>query len=202
METPDPKSRYATDTSGHQMAVLLDTGLYRHLRFADPTTRTSWFEIITTPGLLTINGDMGTFTFSRAKDMFQFFRGTNGAINDYYWTEKLLASDQPAKSYSAKAFTTAILGDATGQLDDAEVDGDQRTAALAELQEDVLAYASDEHEARQALDSFSHDLLDFTEAWEHDFNEYSFRYLWNLYAIVDGISQYDVAKAQRAGIAA
>lgn len=202
MEANDPKARYAADTASHRMTVLLDNGAYRHLRFADPSTRTSWFEIITTPGLLTINGDMGTLTFARLEDMFTFFRRADGGINDYYWTEKLVASDAPAKAYSARAFTQAILEDATGQLDDAEVDGDRRTAALAELQEDVLSCADDEHEARRALDSFTHELLDFTDAWEHDFTEYGFRYLWNLHAVVDAISRYDAAGARRAGLAA
>lgn len=192
METHnDPKTRFATDTAGHLMTVLLDHGLYRHLRFASPASSISWFEIITTPGLLTINGDMGTFTFSREADMFQFFHHSDGGINDYYWTEKLLASDQPAKSFSASVFTETIRQDAEGQLDDAEVEGDQRTAALAELQDEVLASASEgEHEALRALDSFASDLLDFTDAWEHDFTEYSFRYLWNLHAIVHGIAEY------------
>lgn len=192
METRiDPKTRFAADTAGHQMAVLLDRGLYRHLRFADPASRISWFEIITVPGLLTINGDMGTFTFAREQDMFGFFRRPDGGINDYYWTEKLLAGDQPAKAYSAKVFTEKILQDAESQLDDAEADSDQRTAALAELQEDVLSVADDgEHEASRALAGFSHDLLDFTDAWEHDFTEYGFRYLWNLHAIVHAIAEY------------
>ncbi|HEX9229896.1 MAG TPA: hypothetical protein VF885_25135 [Arthrobacter sp.] len=192
METrTDPKTRFAADTTSHQLTVLLDQGLYRHLRFADPASRTSWFEIITVPGLLTINGDMGTFTFSREADMFGFFRRADGGINDYYWTEKLLAGDQPAKAYSAKVFAATIRQDAEGQLDDAEADGGQRAAALAELEEAVLSVASEgEHEAYRALAGFSHDLLDFTDAWEHDFTEYSFRYLWSLHAIVHGIAEY------------
>ena len=192
METRnDPKTRFAADTAAHQMTVLLDQGLYRHLRFADPSTNFSWFEIITVPGLLTINGDMGTFTFSREEDMFGFFCRADGGINDYYWTEKLLAGDQPAKAYSAKVFAATIRQDAEGQLDDAEADSEQRTAALAELEAEVLSVASDgEHEALRALDGFSHDLLDFTDAWDHDFTEYSFRYLWSLHAIVHAIAAY------------
>lgn len=191
----DPKTRFAADTADHQMTIQLDEGLYRHLRFRRPGSSEFWFEIITSPNLLTINGDMGTLTFSRLEDMFQFFRRTDRGINDYYWLEKLLASDKPAKTYSAKLFTQRILEDATGQLDDAEVDGVQRTAALAELKESVLAWADDEHEATAALDRFTHDLLDFTDAWEHDFTEYSLHFLWNLHAIVDGIARYDAVQA-------
>lgn len=196
----DPKTRFSTDTAGHQMTVLLDQGLYRHLRFSRPGSSECWFEIVTSPNLLTINGDMGTFTFTRLEDMFQFFRRPDGQINDHYWYEKLLASDQPAKGYSAKRFTQRILEDATEQLDDAEADAQQRAEALSELQEGILAWAEDEREAADALDRFSHDLLNFEDAWEqHNFTEYSFHFLWNLHAIVDGITSYD---AQSAGAAA
>lgn len=198
----DPKSRFAADTTGHQMTVLLDQGTYRHLRFARPGTSESWFEIVTSPRLLTINGDMGTFTFTRLEDMFQFFRRPDGSINDYYWHEKLLASDKPAKTYSASLFTKRILEDATGQLDDAEVEGEQRAAALAELKESVLDLSADEQEATAALNSFSHDLLDFTDAWEHDFTEYSLHFIWNLHAIVDGIRRYDIHQAAQEPAAA
>lgn len=98
METSiDPKTRFADDTSAHRMTVLLDQGLYRHLRFAAPANSFSWFEIITVPGLLTINGDMGTFTFARERDMLPLFRRADGSINDYYWTEKLHAATSPPR---------------------------------------------------------------------------------------------------------
>ncbi|WP_050767215.1 hypothetical protein [Pseudarthrobacter chlorophenolicus] len=204
METRvDPKASFSADTAGHQMTVLLDQGTYRHLRFRRPTSSESWFEIVTSPGLLTINGDMGTFTFSRLDDMFQFFRRADGGINDYYWHEKLLASDSPAKPYSPDAFTRRVLEDAVGQLDDAEVEGEQRSEALAELQDSVLEWAEDEHEATSALAGFSHDLFDFADALgEHDFTDYSFHFLWNLHAIVHGISQYDAARASEEPVAA
>jgi hypothetical protein len=196
METHnDPKTRFADDTAAHRMTVLLDQGLYRHLRFADPAGSFSWFEIITVPGLLTINGDMGTFTFAREKDMFPLFRRADGGINAHYWAEKIIASSDPAKAYAAKVFTETILQDAESQLDDAEVEADQRTSALAELQEEVLSVADEgEHEASRALSDFSHELLDFTDAWEHDFTEYGLRYLWNLHAIVHGITEYTAQK--------
>ena len=185
------------------MTVLLDQGLYRHVRFADPASRTSWFEIIAVPGLLTINGDMGTFTFSRDEDMFPFFRRTDGGINAHYWAEKIIASSDPAKACSAKVFTESIRQDAEDQLDDADVDGEQRTAALAELQDDVLSVADEgEHEAFRALSDFSHGLLDVTDAWDQDFTEYSFRYLWNLHAIVHGINEYDGQAAALKGVLA
>jgi hypothetical protein len=81
--------RFARDTKDHQMQVLRDDGLYRHLRFRRPRTQTSayWFDLITWPGRLTVDGDCGTFTFARLTDMFEFFRG--GRINPGYWAEKI-----------------------------------------------------------------------------------------------------------------
>ena len=36
--------------------------------------------------------------------------------------------------------------------------------------------------------------LEFYDFWETDLEEYTFRYLWCLYAIVWGITQYDKQK--------
>ncbi|HSN35008.1 MAG TPA: hypothetical protein VLT34_01530 [Arthrobacter sp.] len=86
METRnDPQTRFAADTAGHEMTVLLDQGLYRHLRFARTGTSECWSEHITSPKLLTINRDMGTFTYSRPEDMFHFFRRSAGGFNADYW---------------------------------------------------------------------------------------------------------------------
>ena len=98
MSTPDPiAERFARETAKHRMTVLHDDGLYRHLRFTemhlcnDAEWRTTngfyWFDLITWPGSLTINGDCGTYTFSRITDMFEFFRGYG--INPQYWAEKV-----------------------------------------------------------------------------------------------------------------
>jgi hypothetical protein len=198
METRnDPKTRFASDTAGHQMTVLLDQGLYRHLRFARPDSSICWFELITTPNLLTINGDMGTFMFSRLEDMFRFFQRADGDINPSYWGEKIHASSDPVSIYSAKVFTDTIRDAAIDQLDD--VDESLHGEALAALEEEVLSYApAGEQEARNALDRFGHELLEFSDTWEYDFTDYSFRYLWNLYAIVHGIARYRALSGQAA----
>lgn len=39
---PDDQKRFAGDTDEHQMTVLHDDGLYRHLRFKAPTTGMYW----------------------------------------------------------------------------------------------------------------------------------------------------------------
>lgn len=202
METlNNAKTRFATDTAEHQMTVLLDQGLYRHVRFARPGSSIGWFELITTPNLLTINGDMGTFMFSRLEDMFRFFQRADGSISPDYWGEKIHASSDPASVYSAKVFTDTIRDAAIDQLDD--FDEERHGEALAALEEEVLSYAAaGEEEARSALDRFGHDLIEFSDTWEYNFTDYSFRYLWNLYAIVYGIAQYQAWSSQAAERAA
>ncbi|MDJ0346694.1 hypothetical protein QMK19_34520 [Streptomyces sp. H10-C2] len=68
------QERFAADVDGAKMAVLMDNGLYRHLRFDFP--RASWqqCEIVTWPGTLVIHGGTGHWAFSRQDDMFSLFR--------------------------------------------------------------------------------------------------------------------------------
>jgi hypothetical protein len=111
--------RFAGDTAGHQMIVKHDDGLYRHLRFMHhhlcndavmrPGPSHYWFDLVTWPGTLTINGDCGTFVFSRVTDMFEFFRSKYG-INPQYWAEKLQAPDpRGAKKYSEDVFRQHVV---------------------------------------------------------------------------------------------
>lgn len=200
METRlDPKARFVEDTANHQMTILLDQGLYRHLRFKAPGTSFEWFEIVTVPGLLTINGDMGTFSFSRLDDMFQFFKRADGGINAHYWTQKCTAYSDSVREYSPRLFRQVITEAATEQLDDVEEALGRE--ALSALQGDVLRHAeAGEEEARAALDGFDNDVLEFSDSWEYDFRDYNFRYLWCLHAIVHGIGQY-TARAQQPELA-
>lgn len=69
--------RFLQDVADHKMTVVMDNGVYRHLRFANSDSKLAfnqWFDIVTWPGFLAYSGDMGCFVFSRLKDMFEFFR--------------------------------------------------------------------------------------------------------------------------------
>jgi hypothetical protein len=72
----------------HQMTVLHEQDLYRHIRFAKPGTGLCHFDLVTWPGYLTISGDLEAYTFRRLTDMFEFFAGDR-QINPVYWSEKL-----------------------------------------------------------------------------------------------------------------
>jgi hypothetical protein len=101
--------RFQQETAGHQMTILHEDGLYRHVRFAPPTSSFCWFDLVTWPGTLAIKGGMGTFVFSRDTDMFAFFRATRpGSINADYWAEKLPGGRDSAREYSEDALRVEL----------------------------------------------------------------------------------------------
>lgn len=69
------ESRFLADVKDHKISIVRDDGVYRHVRFAKPETVCMHFDLITWPGYLAYVGDMGAFTFTRLRDMFEFFRG-------------------------------------------------------------------------------------------------------------------------------
>ena len=184
----------------HRMTVLLDNGVYRHLRFANPRSSNMSFEVVTWPNYLAYAGDMGSYVFSRLEDMFQFFRtpenyrsskGDVLAINPCYWGEKLQAHDHVDgyKKYSADLFRARIQD----WLDDRELVSPE---LLEAVKDEVLCYADEgEDAARRAVHDFEHGDFQFHDFWEVDLKEHTGRYLWCCYALTWGIAQYDAHKA-------
>ena len=83
------KERFDKDIENHKIEVLHDDGLYRHLRFSQGSFLYH-FDLVTWPGWLAITGDMGSFTFTRMHDMFEFFRlGSRSMPDFHYWAEKV-----------------------------------------------------------------------------------------------------------------
>lgn len=197
--------RFRTDTADHVMEVALDQGLYRHLRFRKPGTGFNWFELITTPGQLTIRGDMGTYVFAREEDMFGFFELSRG-INAHYWAEKVQAQDinSPVQEFSRDRFVEAVLEDfwnSRENLDDAPGVWQE---IREQLLDDVYGPAGDETLAYTAAMDFRHGGFEFYEVAEWRMKEYSFHFLYSLHAIVDGIRRYRAHQAalQPAAVAA
>lgn len=150
---PEIAARFASDTASHEMTVLHDDGLYRHLRFRSPRRSEFWFDLITWPGCLTIRGDYGdAYTFTRELDMFPFFRGRRATeINPHYWAQKLDGHRQSATEYSEASFRQVV-----GELFVDAVRGGYAPRGLgkavrAEILDQEL---HDETEARKLLDSF------------------------------------------------
>lgn len=98
----DMAERFQRETARHEMTILHDDGLYRHLRARKPGSGLYWFDIVTWPGSLAIRGDINSaYVFSRMTDMFEFFQGSrDGRINPDYWAEKLPEGRRSAQAYS------------------------------------------------------------------------------------------------------
>lgn len=202
--------RFVSDTERHDLTVVLDNGLYRHLRLRKPGTFIYGFDIVTWPGHLAISGDMGCAVFSRLDDMFEFFRGKpNGElrINTGYWEEKCVA-----RGGENREFRIELLREHVKECFDSHVYDHQDDSAnapdwaadlwieLEELLSEVDGSPSVESAIR-ALDEFTptddrYEEFRFHDSWELDcaLTGYTFRYTWRLYAIVDAIRRYDSLK--------
>lgn len=155
--------RFRAETAEHRMTVLHDDGLYRHLRFQQmhfcndaewrPTSGFYWFDLVTWPGSLTINGDCGAYTFSRDTDMFEFFRSRYG-INPQYWAEKVQGETR-VTSFSDDKFRQQVKDDVAV----AEGDYPGLSATIEERFYGVLTAEWDttqEDGARHALNEFQY----------------------------------------------
>lgn len=95
-ETVCSSNDFADDVYNHKMQVINDDGVNRHLEFKDPNYGFRWFGLVTWPGHICFYGDMGTYTFRRLTDMFDFFRQPNKPENFSwsYMAEKLTSVDR------------------------------------------------------------------------------------------------------------
>lgn len=207
--------RVVASTKKHQMAVLRDDGVYRHIRFKEPGTSIWWFDLVTWPGNLVVTGDIGAFHFARLTDMFEFFRNPPGYINAGYWAEKLRGPVDPTV-YQPEIAKRKVFeefwerrGDYPGQAADI-----WRALRHEVLDEETLC---SEESVHRALSGFRYRvsvpieperdfvpqrvprrdslLFRFSDTWEWDFRDYDWHFLVSLHAIVWGINQYDKAKS-------
>lgn len=177
------KERFDSDVSEHAMTVLRANGVDRHLRFKKPTTTCYWFDVITWPGTLCIDGDCGTFVFRRITDMFDFFRDGDGDINPSYWSEKCVtASKRAVTEFAWDTFAKNVKE----YVEDEDVD--LRSAVLTELG----FVEPDEFGAVAFIRDFEHDGFRF-QNWDADSREYTFHFIWCLRAIVWAIAQWDAS---------
>lgn len=200
--------RFARETRDHELSILHDDGLYRHLSFRNPNDFAYWFELITTPNSLTFQGDGTAFTFRRLTDMFQFFRGSSHppvyTINPRYWAEKVVSQHAPAygclNEYSEELFNEQVAE----ELKEAEGEHPGVTAAWKSETEGTLPHWETHYEegAREALRDFNHGKFTFGETWEWNLRDWDWWYLWTCHAIVWGITQYDAVKVEQVPAAA
>ena len=182
-------ARFQRDTASHEMAVLHDEGLYRHLRFKAPDTGFYWFDLVTWPGRLAFTGDMDGYVFARETDMFGFFRSGHG-INPGYWSEKVDGGRDRTKRYSEDRFRQLVIE----HFVDSVQYGDAPRGLGKAVRRELLEHpeANFEEGARTALDCFEFKGFRFTDTtWEWDLRDYDWTFLWACHAIRWGIAQYD-----------
>lgn len=180
----------------HVMTIHCVSGIHRHLTFRNPGTFAYGFHVTTWSGYLCISGDLGSFVFSRLPDMFEFFRGES--INSGYWAEKLTADDKHGghRTFSHERYRAALENDFAQWIFDSEEDRAQAWEAIEDEYTGILGASTTDEAMRQALDWKCH-ISDqrFADFWEHDLEEYSYRFLWCCFAIQWAIARFDEATA-------
>lgn len=209
------KEYFARDVAEHQMQVLRDDGMYRHLLFKKPGTGIYHFNIVTYPGTLVYTGDMGDFVFQRLEDMFQFFRSDavfDEGINPGYWAEKLVAIDRHGYTdFDEEKFTRVVMEYLTTWIrgNRYRTDKEERRDLWDAVVNDVINADSDNKGTRKqiAAHEFSHTValtnghthdFYFQDFWEHNFEDYTVQFYWACYAIAWAVKQYDSAKTAKA----
>lgn len=219
----DAAERFTHDTAEHELTILRDDGLYRHLRFAKPGTGMYHFELITWPGYLTIVGDFGSgHTFRRVTDMFEFFRArsgwNHGTINPQHWAEKLATDRDSTQTYSEAKFlreVAEVLAEYEAGFEDVAA---EHARQLAEYQaaspyerypyakggpRDPGELKSWQDDGETTFEEGARNLLAEWEScgvvfdtYEWDLTEYDWSYLWACNAIQWGIGRYDATKVE------
>jgi hypothetical protein len=185
-----PKQFLGT-VKNHKIEIIRNDGLYRHIRMSkEDRSFDAQYDVITWPGHLCITGDYGSYLFARIDDMFKFFRNDSGTINPFYWSEKVLSQSifgHGVEEFSVDKFRQHVIEDAMIDVEDE----DEKKAIMDEIQE--LLDCEGEWECIHAMNDFHSKMVEFTDFWEHDCEEYTFHYIWCLYAVVFAIRKYDEA---------
>jgi hypothetical protein len=203
----EARERVLSEIADHELTVLHDDGLYRHLRFMAPGSSFYWFDLVTWPGVLVINGDCGTFTFSRVRDMLEFFESDAGQINPHYWAQKLRGptdGTRSAQTYDPETFERRLRAwarDATGKW--GEHEEVYPHLLLGALEREVFRCPwwaewgtyDTEQDAHALLAELAEADVVGSETWEWDLRDWHWQFLWCCWAIVEGIKRYRGAVA-------
>ncbi len=182
---------FLADTDRHELEIVKDEGLYRHLRYGRPYSKVMRFDIVTWPGYLAYAGDMGSFVFSRTRDMMGFFRGQR--VNPEYWSQKVQASDRDGiREWSPGLFVERAREKFDSFTEDMDVGA--RAEAEERFAEEILCGFDDK--SREMAYS---DMLNFEYSGRHPFQDFyevdtdvfTLRFLWCCHAIVKAVELYD-----------
>ena len=149
-------------------------------------------------------------TFNHQIRRTAFFRADRGNepnrlyINTGYWCEKLQAvdcngyGDGKAREFSFELFEQRVKERFEEYFESRRISDERRERLWRAIEREVLERAHDG--AARAFDAL-HDFHDdefprlFEDCWEWNCKEYTFHFMWNLYAIAWAIRKYDAAKA-------
>lgn len=190
----DVASRFANDIAEHEMTVLHDEGLYRHVMFKIPRTTMYRFDLITWSGHLSIAGDMGSCTFRRLEDMFTFFNEPR--VNLGYWAEKVIAGE--VRAYSEDVFREWVAEEMKrGQESKPDLYWDLITR---DVESDVLGEGGYQESAVNAVHYWNEVYgretgFKFYTDEGLDFTDYTYRFMWQCHAIRWGVWKYYRARA-------
>lgn len=193
------EEQFLKDVARHQIEIIHDNILTRHIRFAASNTPINYFDLITWNGHLCYTGDMGTYVFKRAGDMFEFFRGSPSRVNCGetlgvhldYWSGKVIAEDtySGVTAYSPELATKVIME----WMDAFKCDDDFRQY----VKDAIMVYAHDGEDLfRQAIRDCDDPDGIFSDFMEADLTVYTDGFIWACYAIAWGIQQYDQATSR------
>ena len=203
------EARFLKDVATHEMQIIRDDGVNRHIRFKRPGTMCYHFDLITWPGHLCYTGDMGTYVFYRIEDTFEFFRmgdndwnkNPNGlSINPSYWAEKIIATDKNGghEEWDEDEFTRRVNEVRVGWMRWAKslgADKDERRELWEEVDREVLSDPSEEALCVSRIYEFHHragsESFEFIDFFDGSMNRFTFRFLWCCYALAWGIKKYD-----------
>jgi hypothetical protein len=215
----DVLKAFLTDTDRHQLQIIQDDGVHRHIVLCRPGSSIYLFGLVTWPGHLTVYGDAGTMTFRRLDDMFDFFRTDHPeadlSTNPDYWSGKSEGLSGTARAncfeWDAEGFennvNTAFDGWKASQEFDPEelADASSESAQLVEQYtyeiNQILNISYDEHEAMAMVRDMEGCYEIFGDEW-YDVSARRLRpsFLWLCYAIQWGIRKYDLKKMAVAAV--
>jgi hypothetical protein len=211
-EIKKSRERFDRETRSHELEVLHNKGLYRHLRMKNPRTREYWYDVITWPGNLVVRGDYGeTYVFSRTTDMFEFFAhelGRDGSIsiNPHYWAEKLTSHDVSRK-YDDDVFREEFKQQAEYLIENEEIEPDQVERFRREIEsflEDEDYFTADaairavgefqfwNDEKHEHSYEYRHEAITFEDCyeWIGDCTVYEWGFLWACHAIMLAVKEF------------
>ena len=216
-------TQFLKDIERHEMHILRDDGVYRHVRFKRQGSMCMHFDLVTWPGYLCYTGDMGTYVFTRLNDMFEFFRRDTGErqyrIDFRYWAEKCEGADKGdgVQEFDVEAFRAAVKRQGARIIRShrarAKLSKDERRELWEQLQTDVLDLLDPRQEqvAFNRAYEFSYAKGSFLDPGHENFHleledfpsckRYSHRFLWCCHALAWGINVYDTAREAQKDVA-